>query len=136
MWRNGGRGHACDTNTDHEELHQAFHADIVDEHPNAARILEELTTSSKPLRSKPPDRALSPLLALSVNNITNSVLPVSNICIGGTVVPALWDSGSVHNIASCGSMKDLLTEDDFPSRMHALPFCLQMGRVCARKDAS
>ena len=104
----------------HGDLHQAYYADCADEHtlnemfpPDATRILEELTTLSEPLCSTPEECVLSPLLALSVNEITNSVLPVSNVRIGDSIIPALWDSGSVHNIASCESMRNLFNKDDY-----------------------
>ena len=104
----------------HSELHEAFNNDCVDGYTlheilpkDATRILEELTTPSESLCSTPSECAFSPLLALSVNDITNSVLPVSNVRIGDTLVPALWDSGSVHNIASCESMRNLFNKDDY-----------------------
>ena len=118
--------HSCsETSLDtHGELRQVFNTDCVDEYtlheilpPDATRILEELTTTTESTTgsscSTPPECAFSPLLALSVNDIANSVLPVSNVRIGDTLIPALWDSGSVHNIASCGSMRNLFSEDDY-----------------------
>jgi hypothetical protein len=59
--------------------------------PIAPRFLEDITTPSETLFNNTPKRVLPKLSTSLVNDITTSVLPVSNVRIDDTVIPALWE---------------------------------------------